>query len=168
MFYQSVQLGTGLACDLLFHLELLKPEWLGEKGMKLDLFQNQTISAMEAYMTRLSQRQQIVASNLANIDTPGFKTKDVSFHATMHELLSQDAVNLQSTRPEHNTGTIQVFPQAQVFEVQGLTSGEDQNNVDLDKEMLKLSQTSFAYSLITQMIRGKFGMIATSINEGKV
>ena len=136
--------------------------------MKLDLFQNQTINAMEAYMSRLSQRQQIVASNLANIDTPGYKTKDVSFHATMQELLSTDAVNLQTARPEHNAGMIQVFPQNQVFEVQGLTSREDQNNVDLDREMLKLSETSFAYSLITQMVRGKFGMISTSINEGKV
>jgi flagellar basal-body rod protein FlgB len=136
--------------------------------MKLDLFQNQTLDAMEAYMTRLSQRQQVVASNLANIDTPGYKTKDVSFQATMQELLSEDTVNMQTTRPEHSQGMMQIFPQAQVFEVQGLPSREDRNNVDLDKEMLKLSETSFAYSLITQMIRGKLGMIATSINEGKV
>jgi flagellar basal body rod protein FlgB len=39
--------------------------------------------------------------------------------------------------------------------------------VDLDREMLKLSDTSFAYSLITQMVRGKFRTIASSINEGK-
>lgn len=136
--------------------------------MKLDFFQNQTLDAMEAYMTRLSQRQQIVASNLANIDTPGFKTKDVSFHATMQELLSENAIKPEITRRGHDQGMIQVFPQPQAFEVQGLISREDQNNVDLDREMLKLSETSFAYSLITQMVRGKFGMIATSINEGKV
>jgi len=135
--------------------------------MKLDIFQNQTFDAMEAYMARLSKRQQIVASNLANIDTPGYKTKDVSFHATIQELLSENTLNTQATRPEHSQGTIQVFPQAQVFEVQGLPSGEDQNNVDLDRELLKLSETSFAYSLITQMVRSKFGMIATSINEGR-
>ena len=41
-------------------------------------------------MTRLSQRQQVVASNLANIDTPGYKTKDISFHPTMQEMLSAD------------------------------------------------------------------------------
>ena len=122
---------------------------------------------MEAYMTRLSQRQQIVSSNLANIDTPGYKTKDTSFHATMQELLADSDVNLQTSRPEHSQGMIQLFPQAQVFEVQGIPSRADENNVDLDREMLKLSETSFAYSLITQMVRSKFGMIATSINEGK-
>jgi flagellar basal-body rod protein FlgB len=134
--------------------------------MTLDLFQNQTLDAMEAYMTRLSQRQQIVTSNLANIDTPGYKSKDISFHATMQDLLSENSVKMQTTHPEHSQGMIQVFPQTQVFEVQGLPSRQDQNNVDLDTEMLKLSETSFAYSLITQMVRSKFGMIATAINEG--
>ena len=118
-------------------------------------------------MDLLSARQKLVASNIANVDTPGYKTKDVSFHATMQELLSDSDVNLRTSQPEHSQGMIQLFPQAQVFEVQGIPSGADENNVDLDREMMKLSETSFAYSLITQMVRSKFGMIATSINEGK-
>lgn len=135
--------------------------------MKLDFFQNQTIDAMGAYMSRLSQRQQIVSSNIANIDTPGYKTKDISFHATMQELLAENSGSLKTERPEHSLGMIQVFPQTQAFEVLGLPSREDQNNVDIDREMLKLSQTSFSYSLISQMLRGKFRTIASSINEGK-
>jgi flagellar basal-body rod protein FlgB len=136
--------------------------------MKLDFFHDQTLNAMESYMTRLSQRQQIVASNLANIDTPGYKSRDISFHATMQELLSEDADGLKTSRPEHIQDMGQIFPKAQIFEVQGIPSRADQNNVDLDREMLKLSETSFAYSLITQIVRSKLGMIATSINEGKV
>ena len=45
--------------------------------MKIDFFNDPTLEAAGAYMSRLSQRQQIVASNLANIDTPGYKTKDI-------------------------------------------------------------------------------------------
>jgi flagellar basal-body rod protein FlgB len=135
--------------------------------MKLDFFQNDTLNAMEAYMTRLTQRQQVVTSNLTNIDTPGYKTKDMSFHATMQELLSDNSINLRTERPEHNPGMMPAIQQAQVFEVQGLTSREDQNNVNLDREMLQLSETSFGYSLITQMVRGKFRTIASSINEGR-
>ena len=135
--------------------------------MKLDFFQNQTIDAMEAYMGRLSQRQQIVSSNLANIDTPGFKTKDISFHATMQELLSEEPSELNVTRPEHTKGMVMASPHVQAFEVQGLTVREDQNNVDLDRELLKLSETSFSYSLMSQMLRGKFRTISSSINEGR-
>jgi flagellar basal-body rod protein FlgB len=134
----------------------------------LDLFHDQTIQAMGAYMTRLSQRQQVISSNLANIDTPDYKTKDVSFHATMQELLSDNSIELRSTRSGHNPGWIPIPFQAQPFEVPGLLSRVDRNNVDLDREMLKLSETSFGYSLMSQMLRGKFHTIASSINEGRV
>jgi flagellar basal-body rod protein FlgB len=135
--------------------------------MKVDLLQNQTIDAMGAYMSRLSQRQQIVASNIANIDTPGYKTKDASFHATMQELLTQNSGELKTSSPDHSSGMMAMIPRAQAFEVQGLTQGKDQNNVDLDREMMKLSETSFGYSMMTQFLRGKFRTISMSINEGK-
>ena len=135
--------------------------------MKLDFFQDQTLDAMGAYMTRLSQRQQIVTSNLVNKDTPGFKTKDISFHATMQELLA-DSIALRTTHPGHAEGRIPGSSPAQAFEVQEIPARADLNNVDIDKEMVKLSETTFGYSLITQMVRGKFRTLSIGINEGKV
>ncbi len=136
--------------------------------MKLDLFHDQTIDAAGAYMSRLSQRQQIVASNLANIDTPGYKTRDISFYATMQELLSDSSVPLRTSRPEHSAGQIPVYPQPESFEVAGLTSRADNNNVDLDREMMKLSATAFGYTMMAQLLQSKFHTLASSINEGKV
>jgi flagellar basal-body rod protein FlgB len=136
--------------------------------MKVDFFHDQTLDAAGAYMGRLSQRQQIVASNLANIDTPGYKTKDSSFHATMQELLSDDPVTLRTSRPGHAGKLTPIVSQAQMFEVPGLDSGADLNNVDIDREMMKLSETAFGYSLMSQIVRGKFRTIASSINEGRV
>jgi flagellar basal-body rod protein FlgB len=135
--------------------------------VKVDLLQDQTLQAIGAYMSRLSQRLQIVSSNLANIDTPEYKTRDVSFHATMQELLAEAPVPLSTTRPEHDQGWLPVPAQAMSFEVQGLPSRLDRNNVDLDSEMLKLSQTDFGYSMMAQILKGKFRTIATSINEGR-
>jgi flagellar basal-body rod protein FlgB len=134
--------------------------------MKLDFFHDQTLDAMGAYMTRLTQRQQIVASNIINADTPGYKTSDASFHATMQELLT-DSVDLRTTSTGHKDSRISIAPQIQAFEVQGLPSGADGNNVDIDREMMKLSETAFGYSLIAQIVRGKFRTIGLSINEGK-
>jgi flagellar basal-body rod protein FlgB len=132
--------------------------------MKLDIVHDQTLDAMQAYMSRLTQRLQIVSSNLANKDTPGFKTKDITFHATMQELLS-DSNEPQTTRSEQGDGWIPIASQS--FEVQGLASRDDRNNVDLDQEMLKLGETSFGYSMIAQLVRSKFRTIGLSINEGK-
>jgi flagellar basal-body rod protein FlgB len=135
--------------------------------MKMDFFHDQTLDAMSAYLGRLTRRQQVVASNLANIDTPGYKTKDISFYATMQELLMDGSEGLRTTRAEHIQSQIPSSPQAQVFEVQEMPSRADRNNVDLDKEMLKISETAFGYSMITQLIRGKFRTLANSINEGR-
>jgi len=136
--------------------------------MNIDMFRDQTLEAMSTYMSLLSQRQQVVASNIANIDTPGYKTADVSFHATMEELLLEPSPSLRVTRPEHNEEGMSASPQFQAFEVHGQTSRADHNNVDLDKEMMKLSETSFGYSVMTDLLRTKFHTIASSINEGRV
>jgi flagellar basal-body rod protein FlgB len=136
--------------------------------MKVDFFHDQILNAAGAYMGRLAQRQQIVASNLANIDTPGYKTKDSSFYATVQELLSDDSVTLRTSRPGHAGKLTPIVPQTQMFEVPGLASRADLNNVDIDREMMKLSETAFGYSLMSQIVRGKLRTIASSINEGRV
>lgn len=131
------------------------------------LLQDVTIDAMENYMTRLSKRQQVVSSNIANIDVPGYKTKDISFYATMQELMSSPASNLQGSSPEHMQTWNLTPAEPQVFEVPGLPMGLDQNNVDIDREMYKLGETSFGYSMMTQLLHFKFREIGSSINEGR-
>ena len=130
-----------------------------------------TMTAMGQYLTRLSKRQQVVSSNIANIDTPGYRAKDISFHATMEELLSSaGALPMQATRPEHDRmDRLRFAPlEPEVFEVEGLPERADKNNVDIDKEMMKLGETSFGYSLMTQLLRSKFRTISSSINEGRI
>ncbi len=137
--------------------------------MKLDLFQEPMTQAMGSYLTRLSKRQQIVASNLSNIDTPGYRTRDVSFHATMEELLTPGQVPLRTTRAGHNDMSSLAFSplEPEVFDVPGLPLRADRNNVDLDREMLKLGETSFGFSVIAQLLKGKFRTIASVINDGR-
>ncbi len=138
--------------------------------MKVDAFQDLTLDAMGNYLTRLSKRQQVISSNIANIDTPGYKTKEISFNATLQELLSDNAEPMRANRPEHRgLPELSFMPvEPEVFEVGGLPARVDQNNVDVDKEMLKLSETATAFGLITQLLRVKFRTISSSINEGRV
>ncbi len=137
--------------------------------MGLDLLQDPTVDAMGSYMTRLSKRQQIVSSNLANIDTPGYRTKDISFHATMEELLAPSQLPLRTSRAEHDDLSRLSFSplEPEVFEVSGLPLRADRNNVDLDREMLKLGETSFGFSVIAQLLKGKFRTLASVINDGR-
>lgn len=137
--------------------------------MKAGLIQDPLVEAMGSFMTRLSRRQQVVASNVANIDTPGYKTKDVSFHLTMQEVMSGDSLPLNTRKPEG--GLLQswtpIAAEPEVFETSGLPERVDRNNVDIDREMLKLSETSFTYAVATQLLRGKFRTISSAIQEGR-
>ena len=119
-------------------------------------------------MTRLTRRHQVVASNIANIDTPGYRTKEISFHATMEELLAGPASGMKATRPEHLGEWHFATPEPVAYEVPDLPSRSDRNNVNIDSELLKLGETSFGYSVMTQLLRSKLRMIGSSINEGKV
>lgn len=132
----------------------------------MDIFQDPTLQAIGPYMSRLTKRLQIVNSNLANIDTPGYKSKDVSFHATIQELLSETTVPQRTSSAGHVQGWFPGPSQALPYEVPGLTSRLDQNNVDLDRELLKLSETTFGYSMMAEILKGKFRTLAISINEG--
>jgi flagellar basal-body rod protein FlgB len=131
--------------------------------MKIGFSSDATVEAMGSYLSRLSRRQQVVASNLANIDTPGYRTNDVSFHATLGELIEETAI------PDSRGASMPRFRPVQpdVFEVEGLHVKPDGNNVDLDREMLKLGETAFGYSMMSQLLRSKFRVLASAINEGR-
>ena len=136
--------------------------------MDLDLFESKTHKAIESYVDRLAQRHKIVASNLANIDTPGYKTRDISFHATIDELLADRAGgNLRTTHERHVNDAPFDSSLGTVHQPEGLLERADKNNVDIDWEMTKLNETSFAYSMMTQFLRGSYQRLATSINEGR-
>jgi flagellar basal-body rod protein FlgB len=166
-FYGCSAHETNVACELLVIPDgSIDLSVALEDSMKADMLSDPTMDAMANYLTRLSKRQQIVASNLANIDTPGYKTKDVSFRATMDELLSQRSITLETSRPGHIAGGL-LPNDPEATEVQGLSSRPDGNNVDLDKELLKLGQTSGGYAQITQFLKSKLRIIASAIQEGK-
>ena len=76
---------------------------------------------LERYMDLLSARQQLVASNIANADTPGYRTRDINFQEEF-----QTAIGL---RPN-------------VEEVSGLPVKNDGNSVDLDRESRLLAENA--------------------------
>ena len=135
----------------------------------MNVFGDKSIETITGWLHGLSSRQEAISNNIANIDTPGYSTKDVSFHATMQELMADEPIPLRVTRPEHIAlGELRFAPQEpEVFEVQNLPVHADGNNVDLDREMLKLGETSFGYSMMAQLLRGKFRTLSSSINDGR-
>jgi len=108
------------------------------------------VSQLESYLSLTNQRETVISSNMANVDTPGYRTKDVDFQ---HELARAMAA------PDGAT------PQASVRDVSGLLERPDGNNVDIDREAMKLSEVQLQYQMGTQLMKDRFHELITAINE---
>jgi flagellar basal-body rod protein FlgB len=108
------------------------------------------LSQLENYLSLTNQRETVIASNMANVDTPGYHTKDLDF---------QHALTNAMTTP---TGS---SPRPAVRDVNGLLERPDGNNVDIDREAMKLSEVQLQYQMGTQLMKDRFHQIMTAINE---
>ena len=102
---------------------------------------------LERYMDLLSARQKLVASNIANADTPGYHTKDIDFQAEFASL----------TRGQQPLAT----------EPEGLKLKSDGNNVNLDREARLLAENAIRFNLATTLLRGQLKQVRDAIQEGK-
>jgi flagellar basal-body rod protein FlgB len=117
----------------------------------MSLFDTSYTAFLEKYLDLASFRQALVSSNLANLDTPGYRTVDVAFQS---ELTAASTSNFE--RPT----------QPLVRRVNGLIERPDGNNVSLDREGLLLAQVQLQYKGATEFIRAEFRLLRGAINDG--
>jgi flagellar basal-body rod protein FlgB len=110
-----------------------------------------SIDVLQGYLKVITDRQQMVVSNMANVDTPGYHTKDIDFQSAMRHVMSTD-------------GEGQLEPAS--IELQGLPERPDGNNVNIDRESLMLSQTQLQFQLGVQLVKSQFSQLLTAIKEG--
>jgi len=101
---------------------------------------------LERYMDLLSTRQKLVASNIANADTPGYKTKDIDFLSDFRSALGGGV------------------PQS--FEVAGLPVKNDGNNVSLDRESRLLAENDMRFNLASNLLRSEVQSIRAALQTG--
>lgn len=107
---------------------------------------DQTSSSLEKYMNLLSVRQKLVSSNIANVDTPGYKTQDIDFQSEFQSAMSGGG---------------------SAVEVPGLKTNNDGNNVSLDRENRLLSENALRFSIASQLMRGQLNQMKSAIDEGR-
>jgi flagellar basal-body rod protein FlgB len=108
---------------------------------------NPLAGRIENYMDLLSTRQKLVASNIANADTPGYKTKDLDFQ---FEFMS---------RIEGLSPTVAGVP--------GLQVKNDGNDVNMDRETRLLAENAIRFDVASTLLKSQFKMIRSAIQEGK-
>jgi len=102
---------------------------------------------IEHYMDLLSARQKLVVSNLANIDTPGYKAKDIDFQFEYISLA-------QGQSP-------------QVVDTPGLVVKSDGNNVSLDRETRLLAENALRFNVASNLMKAQLKIVESAIKEGQ-
>ena len=105
------------------------------------------------YMDLLSVRQKVTATNIANADTPGYKTRDIHF-------------DMELARALQGVDAAQPGP-LEVHQVGGLAVKNDGNDVSLDREMERLSESVIRYGLASLLVRGNISALRNAILEGR-
>lgn len=123
--------------------------------------------ALRKALEAASLRQRVIAHNLANANTPGFKRYYVTFEESLKRALSgEQGLRLYRTHPRHLPGSGPEV-EARVEQDRFTTMRQDGNNVDIEREMVELVMNSLNYNLAVQQLNGRLGMWRYVINEGR-
>jgi flagellar basal-body rod protein FlgB len=96
----------------------------------------------------LSARQTLIASNVANANTPAYKAMDL---APFSAVLEQTSIKMSTTNPAHLTPAAQEVDQAQRREDDDDYSTVSGNSVDVEGEMVKLGEVNRDFSMATSV-----------------
>jgi flagellar basal-body rod protein FlgB len=106
---------------------------------------------LERYMDLTAQRQSLISGNIANVDTPGYRTRDIDFQGELVRAAQGDTADTSEPL---------------VHEVSGLVARPDGNNVSVDREGLLLSEVQLQFSIAEQVLKSEFKKLSMAINEG--
>lgn len=123
------------------------------------LFSDNAFQASKIALDGLSRRQETIARNLANVDTPGFRSETVSFEGALQKAIGKtDTLSMQTTNAGHMAAPSEEM-QMQISEREGGSSRADGNDVDIDVELNQLSDTRLRYMALTQLINKKYSIM---------
>jgi flagellar basal-body rod protein FlgB len=124
------------------------------------MFATKAIFALKQSLNGLAERQRVIAGNIANVDTPGYKAKAVDFEQQLNEALSR-------TRQIGPGGGRMSDISPTVTYDYAATVRNDGNNVDVDLQMAEMAETSLRYEAASQMLAKKYSLLRDIITEGR-
>jgi flagellar basal-body rod protein FlgB len=115
-----------------------------------------TYEVIERSLDITKLRHGLIGSNVANLDTPGYRSKEIDFDKTLKDAVERRSVEVVRTHPIH------IRAQGAPHRISIETSGW----VDIDKEMSKLAENNLRYQTGIEMLIRKFSKLKYTITEG--
>lgn len=117
-----------------------------------------TFQTLDLALGAAGKRQEVLANNLANVNTPGYKRLDVQFDGMLAKAVEAaragDDSQLASLRPGVSTDA-------------SVAVRADGNSVDVDQEMANLAENNIRYNALVQMTQKKLETLKYVISDGR-
>lgn len=116
-----------------------------------------------------SSKQSVIASNIANAETPGYNRKEFQFDSELQNAILHPTGSMKTTHQKHIPFSTVDFNdvKGKIVEFKDETGIGDENSVDVDGEMIALSENELLYETVAQLLKKKLGMLTYAIQEGK-
>lgn len=131
------------------------------------LSKNNLLNLADRAMGLAVRRQALIASNLANIDTPGYRTQDLDFEQALKAALGQgqgQSLPMARTHDSHLGGDFEVS-MAVTHPGKPVSERNDGNDVSLDRESMLLARTQSNYQVAALLAQGELRKMRLAITE---
>ena len=129
------------------------------------MFFSGTISLLEKALDYSAVKQQVIAHNIANVDTPNYKAKDVQFSSYLNDAMKKE-LNAQRTDRRHIPFQ-KKDPTIKITTRKNIRYLDNGNSVDVDQEMTELAKNQLYYQAMTDLVNGKLQSLQTVIRGGR-
>ncbi len=130
------------------------------------VFEKMNIPIFSRLLDGSSARQRAIADNIANVNTPGYKTKDVNFADLLNSSSSGNSVEVLRSDSRHisltENGKERLIKEDENSLSEPLSG---KNNVDIDHEMVKSAENQLFYSAAAKITTAKFKALHTCITK---
>ena len=117
----------------------------------MSLIETPMIHTLSRALDLTSLRQRLVSENIANIDTPGYQTRDIDFAGELRR-------SMELGDSEGETATVRTL--------RGIEQRPDGNNVSMDRESLLMAQNQLQFQTGVAVLRSEFSRLQLAINGG--
>lgn len=124
-----------------------------------------TISKLENGLSYATQKNKAITQNIANVDTPNYKTKEVSFKDVFNDV-KKSSISAYRTDARHYDFSIEIGSSG-VYSNENFRTRPNGNAVNMDAEQAKLAENTIYYNALIDRISSKFSTLNTVVKGGK-
>ena len=131
------------------------------------LFNGTSYHLLNKTLDKAALRQRVIASNIANVGTPGYQRRGVSFDEELQRAMRPGEFELRHTRPEHvpSLGMLEQVEPSVVLVDNGYWNGI--NNVNAEEEIVELAANQLDFDTAAQFLHDEFAGLQMAIRGGR-